>query len=163
MVVPQGEARRELDWCFFRVVDFVTDVIGKQPVIGISKGIEKFPGGRYRFLSEVVGPYHDLHPEVVVHLLGFTTIQSVTNIARDFPWIRSMDTAKAIVTALQRVEIPDRPLPLSADEEAKLPHRDDKTFFDAELDDEQVAIALKNINTIRKAVGDVWPASIRST
>lgn len=88
MVIPQGRNWEEWEDCLYHMekyIDFQT--------IGVAKHLEKLPGGRTKALDIIEGLGLDGAHDV--HLLGCykAPFDEALKIAKEFPWVRGLDTA----------------------------------------------------------------------
>lgn len=105
MMVPQGSDRAEWSQCLKALLsfwDFYTleypETI-QPPVIGISKDYDNWRGGLHYLIKHYVEPLYN-EREFDVHCLGWpSNLWSLAKVAREFPWIRSTDSARPFVYA----------------------------------------------------------------
>jgi len=154
MLVPQGKTREEYDYCYSCMTDNFSrhradypEVFTKEPVIGISKDyLEMFEGGLYDIVKMI---YPSLELGADIHMLGWgRTLWAYADIARDFPKIRSVDSAKPMVYAMRGIcleafgEIPPYP-------------RRDPDYFNSPIRDGHLSIAQHNVRVFEQvARGD---------
>ena len=110
-------------------------------------------------LQHFLWSYHELGHEV--HLwgvLGAFKLWDVNRIAKEFPWVRSIDTSKPLVYAMHGILL----APNDPRGEPKYPHRP-HDFFSRTLTDEQRFIARENIRVFRRlAKGSYGYAEIKT-
>jgi hypothetical protein len=149
MLVPQGRTSEDwrtclqsLVWNYDRYHRMYPNVF-KPPVIGISKDYEYFDGGIPKLLERNVMPMG-----LDVHLLGWgRDLWTLGEMARRWPQIRSTDSAKPFVYAIDRIALdPSKPVP-------EYPKRTE-TYFETVLDDEQADIAKHNVKVFRDLAND---------
>jgi hypothetical protein len=140
MVVPQGEDRTTWMWCAKKMLD-VFDTKSDVSVIGISKVYEEFTGGRYGLLEWLSVARGKVGINFDVHLLGYDKLTSVEVLQRDFPWVRSIDSAKPTVLAIHGIKY-------STAAEVRLhgsQHKRSGDYFKTELTEKQIEDARENI------------------
>lgn len=109
MYVPQAQTFTEWCSCLMDLVSMHTYVTKKRPirsdfVIGISKDYENWPEGIHGLL-DVADEVRRTH-NAKVHLLGWgRKLWDLGNLARNYPWIRSTDSAKPFVYALECIDL----------------------------------------------------------
>lgn len=115
MLVPQGRTFENWEWCFRALIETYVkhqmdrpDLIPRSPVIGVSKDYETWDGGVSRIL-EFLEPFRTWMT-FDVHLLGWGRhLGRLHEMAREFPWVRSTDSAKPFVYAMHGLAIDPRP------------------------------------------------------
>ena len=147
MVIPQGSELLEWQLCLSLIVQGVERSGGflkAPPVVGISKDYDHWEGG-IEHLVESVAPLHGNGWDV--HMLGVPRrVRAVRNIAERYPWVRSTDSAKPYVYALEGLLMFDSPTP-------QYPGRP-KKFFSFEYPRPERKLALLNaLNFKRAAIG----------
>ena len=112
MVVPQGQTWEEYEWCFRQLLKLCRAWENQLGhcwggwTIGVSKDYEMFEGGLYRIVSELLEPLHTNDPSIQFHLLGWgRDLWALGEIAQDFDWVRSVDSAKPYVYAAAGVAL----------------------------------------------------------
>lgn len=150
MLVPQGADPRDWKTCLTTLV-VTYDRFAKRyptlfgpPVIGISKDYEMWEGGIPKLLEERVIPLgYD------IHLLGWgQDLWTLGEIAHRWPQIRSTDSAKPFVYALNNIILdPHKPPPV-------YPRRP-PDYFHQQLTEEQRWIAHQNVKVFRELANDV--------
>lgn len=153
MVVPQGTDRSDWAICLKSLLQ-AWDFYARQapselapPVIGVSKDYDDWRGGLPYLVGHYIKPVFDSR-ECDVHCLGWPSyLWSIALVARQFPWVRSTDSAKAFVYAKNGILLePGGPVP-------SYPRRDPRYFNDP-LSRTQRAIAKRNISVFRAAATD---------
>lgn len=158
MIVPQGHTPGEWALCLFKQVELFmeryhyTNAFHRSNlIIGVPKWVEVFPGGRYNLIEQFVHPVvQDLcggsviHVQTYVHCLGWEKdLWEIGRIARDFPWIRSTDSAKPFrYAAADRTISLDRIAPS---------YKHGHDYFEWHLDKDQMDMARANMQTYRMA------------
>ena len=108
MVVPQGRDVDDWAWCLQRLVEEVVDWgFGGLLSIGLSKDYAKhpgFPGGLPFLIHKYLEPLC-IHHNVKTHLLGWPCTWELIGLARQFPCLRSTDSAKPFIYALAGIEL----------------------------------------------------------
>jgi hypothetical protein len=101
MVVPQGRDEIDWAWCLKQLVDTAGAYGFKDLLtIGLSKDYDTLVmGGLANLLRKYLEPYAMVGIET--HLLGWTCKWSLCDLAREFSFIRSIDTAKPFIYAMQ--------------------------------------------------------------
>jgi len=153
MYVPQGRTRAEWAVCFQELVRmhlYTAKIhrINQTFVIGVSKDYEEWSGGLNTLLGTYVLPMKDnLHAQGIhmsVHLLGWgRDLWELGRLSRAYPWIRSIDSAKPFVYAIQGIQLnpgeaiypyPGRP----------------ENYFDAKMGVKHYERARHNVEVFRK-------------
>jgi hypothetical protein len=100
MVVPQGRDVIDWAWCLDQLVE-TAHAYGFKGLltIGLSKDYEMFAGGLRRLLLGHLEPY--ALQGIQTHLLGWTCKWTLCDLAREFSFIRSIDTAKPFIYAMR--------------------------------------------------------------
>lgn len=142
MIVPQGTTIYEWGYCLHELVQSLLQTLGEvRFTLGVSKDYEMWVGGLDTLFRRFILPMHNdlvLNPLMEVHLLGWGREQSaLTSLAHRYPWIRSTDSAKPTVYAMNNI-----PLKLSK-ESPSYPGRP-KDFFWSELNPGQIELAKQN-------------------
>lgn len=145
MLVPQAKERAEWDVCLkalLTVWDTLVPSDFESPVIGISKDYDNWRGGLQRLIREFVEPLYD-DRDFDVHLLGWANnLWTTAQIAGEFPWIRSTDSAKPFVFAKNNIRLePGGRIP-------RYPRRD-SGYFTTPLTPVQWETALVNIEVYK--------------
>lgn len=151
MMVPQSQDKYEWQACLKALLNTWELHAGRapvpfeSPVIGISKDYDNWRGGLHRLIRDYVEPVFDQR-DFDVHLLGWANnLWSTAEIARDFPWVRSTDSAKPFVYAKNRIRLePGGKIP-------RYPRRDSQYFNCSLARPGQWEIALTNIAVYRAA------------
>lgn len=100
MVVPQGRDEMDWAWCLGQLVETAQAYRFKELLtIGLSKDYDKFPGGLPHLLHKYLEPY--ALQGINVHLLGWTCNWNLSSLAREYGFIRSIDTAKPFIYAMR--------------------------------------------------------------
>lgn len=152
MLVPQGSDRPEWVTCLrglMSVWDTYAEEIGARLVIGLSKDYDNWRGGLYQLIETNIYPLmSDEKRDFDVHCLGWSNkLWSLAAIARDFPWVRSTDSAKPFVFAKNKILLePGGPCP-------HYPRRDED-YFEESLTGIQWEIAKRNILVYQAAAGN---------
>lgn len=155
MLIPQGRTVAEWAYCLFKMVDlyvnryrFTQEFYRSALVIGVPKWLQELPGGRYDMIANYVHPVVSdlcgtvIHVPVHVHCLGWETdMFSVGRLVRDFPWIRSIDSAKPFRFAAAN-KLLDWTL-------CQPDYRHGSDYFNWELNPIQLAFAKDNLQTYR--------------
>jgi hypothetical protein len=138
--VAQGKSIVEYRECLGFIVRMHLTLFGDMPfTCGVSRVYaDKFHGGRYDLIAEYYAYLHErLGDQMAVHLLGWGDhLDEIPRIARDFPWVRSVDTAKPINWALAGKEL----MKMNGSPEPRRP----SDYFDVELTEEQRELAKVN-------------------
>lgn len=147
MLVPQAPERAEWDMCLraqLAAWDKFLDGNMESPVIGISKDYDNWRGGLVRLLSDFIEPLYD-ERDFDIHLLGWSNnLWTTAKIAKEYPWVRSTDSAKPFVFAKKNIRLePGGPIP-------RYPRRDPDYFLDS-LPINQWEIAMFNVEVYRAA------------
>ena len=147
MYVPQGKTEEDWIECLdslFRIHYFCSRKysLRRDMVLGISKDYDGWDGGLPKLLREYVTPRRDelitAGGRIHVHMLGWPRdLLTLQKVAEEFPWIRSTDSAKPFVYALQDLDLLINP-------RHKYPGRD-KNYFTQTLSPEQKLYADHNI------------------
>lgn len=154
MYVPQGKDEAEWAWCLGEQLRIHQYIVRKfqyrrDMVIGVSKDYEVWPGGLCKLLDEWLWPLTkrtDIH--IKVHLLGWgRNLWELNRIARRHPWIRSTDSAKPFVYALNGIK-------LKYGEDAPYPGRSDD-YFERSLTASQVVTARHNATLFTHAANGI--------
>lgn len=115
MYVPQGKNADEWNECFrslVRIHNFCAKRhrLRRDFVLGLSKDYEVWPGGLRELIEKYILPVKrelllkDIHMHL--HMLGWgRNLWMLNEIARDHPWIRSTDSAKPFVYAINGIEL----------------------------------------------------------
>jgi hypothetical protein len=105
MLVPQGKTEREVEQCLHRLIFLWTVHMERlsthPPVIGISKDYddEIMDGGIAGFIAKYCEPIRN-RLNIDVHCLGWPkNLWSLSEVHRQAPWVRSVDSAKPFVYA----------------------------------------------------------------
>lgn len=149
MYVPQGANVAEWVVCLNSLLDLHRYVTKKSQyrsdvVIGISKDYEVWDGGIERLLTNYVEPLRQQHKNIHVHLLGWgRELWALGWLATKFPWLRSTDSAKPFVYALNGLELDVQYAPPA------YPGRSDN-YFRRRMNNEQIALSQKNVAVFRE-------------
>lgn len=150
MLVPQGTDRADWAVCFESLLALVDkywmDEMGTL-VLGISKDYDDMRGGLEFLIGHYVEPKMD-SLDFYVHCLGWPrNLWSLATIAREFPYIRSTDSARPFVYAKHGILLePGGEIPL-------YPKRD-INYFSEELSQFQLKIAERNSLVFQAAAND---------
>ena len=139
MIVPQGRSMTEWKECKWKLKGMVRDTIRMEPVIGIAKHHEDLiDGGILRLVADCQS-WHSTSP---LHLLGWPrNLSSVNVVARMYPDVRSVDTARPFTFAKFGLDVnADLPNPGSM----RFPRRDVEYFTEPVMV-EQRGLAFRNI------------------
>lgn len=148
MIVPQGNSYHEYQYCLNTMVRDFSTFRGDRFTIGISKDYEVFEGGLHRILADLVSPLFT-HFNFDIHLLGWgRQMDKLSTLATDFPWIRSVDSAKPIVFGRNNFSLPSCITLLN---NPRYPGRQ-KDYFECELGASQLEHAHHNIRVFRAQV-----------
>jgi hypothetical protein len=150
MLVPQGSDRPEWTLCLkglLQAWDLYAPKTARM-VIGLSKDYDNWRGGLYQLIEQNILPLRKEKRQFDVHCLGWSNnLWSLAAIARDFPWVRSTDSAKPFVFAKQRILLePGGPCP-------KYPRRDAQ-YFEESLPKLEWEIARRNILVYQAAASN---------
>lgn len=144
MLVPQGEDPQAWRTCFVSLITLYDRFHArdskafKPPVIGISKDYEMWEGGIPRLLKDVVIP-----SGLDIHLLGWgRELWTLGEMAQRWPQIRSTDSAKPFVYALNDIELNIR------DDVPPYPRRT-SDYFASVFTESQRQIAQHNVAVFR--------------
>lgn len=141
MVVPQAASVLEWRNCLDAIVGYAHDC-GPRVVIGVSKDYETFPSGLHG-LVEYIEKRYKRH--FAVHLLGWgRQLYRLSELAKAFPWIRSIDSAKPASYAFNSITLP-RNLEYSP------PYSRSSRFFEATFNDLKREIAAINMGIFDRA------------
>lgn len=158
MYVPQGTTFEQYRYCAQRLVEEAMEFEYQLSVqvremtarpcftLGVSKDYEDFPGGLPRVLEDVILPLKQ-DSGCEIHLLGWgRNLTALSTIARHCgSMIRSTDSAKPLVFAMQNID-------LSSTRAPKYPRRP-SNYFDSTLglSQRQLSIAMTNIRVFEQA------------
>jgi hypothetical protein len=150
MYVPQGKDYADWKECLRNLIGMHKYVAKKNNVranftIGISKDYEVWDGGIARLIRDDVEPIVRGNQQgVQVHLLGWgRQLWCLRGIAKEFPWIRSTDSAKPFVYAWKGIELD------SMQDPPPYPTRPPGYFF-RKLTKKQIEIASSNVHTFTR-------------
>ena len=107
MLVPQGQDRRSLMWCFRHLLELHqkfrhSSGIGQNMVVGLSKDYDTYSGGLAGLIEEFKSVSG--RDRMELHCLGWPNqLWSIANVARLHPWVRSTDSAQAFVYAKNHI------------------------------------------------------------
>lgn len=119
---------------------------GRPFTIGISKDYEVWPGGLYDLIHNYVWPARQEYG-FDVHLLGWgRNLGALQQLRQDFPWIRSVDSAKPFVYGYRMIPID----PLNP---PKYPGRPEN-YFDLVFNQGQSIMSYYNAFVFKAAAGD---------
>ena len=112
MYVPQGSTEAKWAWCLEELIRCHLYISKKYQyrddfVIGLSKDYEVWPGGLMHLIDTYLVPLHE-NPtlRVKIHLLGWgRNLWELNSIGKKHPWIRSTDSAKPFVYALDGIKL----------------------------------------------------------
>jgi|SRR3954466_8512764 hypothetical protein len=143
MVVPQSGDRAEWSACLrilLQTFEMYSDKAPEAfaaPVVGISKDYDTWRNGLPKLIEDYVEPLRADY-EFDVHCLGWpNNLWAVATISREFPWVRSTDSAKPFVYAKNLIQLePGGRVP-------RYPRRD-TNYFTESLNDQEWDIALRN-------------------
>ena len=165
MYVPHGENPSLYYTCVVQILQLHDMFMPGVPfTLGVSRCYEAFPGGRYRIIENTYDKLRHLRGDFEVHLLGWgRDLADVPFIAEDFPWVRSVDTAKPFNWAMIYEDL-QQLSPLQRE-----PRREIE-YFDRTLNSSQRAVAWRNVGafmlackgTQLEARAGVKPATRRS-
>jgi hypothetical protein len=144
MLVPQGEDYKDYKSCLFGLMmqwarhhKVYPEIFTQPPTVGVSKDYEIWEGGVPKILRDDILPLVE-NDGVEVHLLGWgRQLWVLGDMASEFPWIRSTDSAKPFCYAKAGIrlkaggkvpEYPTRPL----------------NYFSWVLTEEELALAKAN-------------------
>jgi hypothetical protein len=152
MLVPQGSSLEEWRTCLFALIlkwqratkEYSALFRKEPPVIGLpAKYQDKFPGADIgKMIREWLRPLND--NGFKIHLLGWRELWRLNALALEFPWIRSIDSAKPFVYG-QRGIMWD---PLNEPEPEHV-DRPDK-YFTLKLTPHQIAVSQHNVDVFRR-------------
>ncbi|NJL70837.1 MAG: hypothetical protein HC888_04115 [Candidatus Competibacteraceae bacterium] len=154
MVVPQ--AKTVYDWgVCLRELLLATSQLpeGIHVTIGVSKDYETWPGGLGNLIDRYVRPRYEANfggpSPLSVHLLGWgRELYQLSSIVHRFPWIRSTDSAKPFVYAMNGIQLNfSRACP-------KYPGRP-YDYFTRTLTSSQQDLANRNIDVFRVRAGQL--------
>lgn len=155
MYVPQGAKQEEYYDCMTELVRLQSYVARKKGikrdfVIGISKDYEDFPGGLANILRVVeltrTGLWESNGVRLHAHILGWHRHLWVLNdLAKEFPWVRSTDSAKPFVFAMNNILLDSEADP------PPYPGRHATGYFKRRLSAFQVDYAWQNVLTFQRA------------
>lgn len=141
MVVPQGTTHKQFEFCLVTLVKILRksqEHMGFPLVVGLSKDYEMWDGGLYRLIAEHLYPMLGNGAIQGIHCLGWgRQLWKLGRIARDFPLIRSVDSAKPFVFAMSEIA-------LQPGKDVEYPKRP-AGYFDLELTRDQRQIAIHNV------------------
>jgi hypothetical protein len=101
MIVPQGADEDDWAWCLDQqLATAKAHGLDGLVTLGLSKDYVKFPGGLRHLIREYLLP-----KQKPIHLLGWTCTWDLIDLARDFPSIRSTDTAKPFLYAYRNIPL----------------------------------------------------------
>jgi hypothetical protein len=166
MYVPQGQDESEWKACFEELVQlhvFMSKRVKgfrRSFVLGVSKDYDVWDGGLIHLLREYVAPmrerlWQEREIKMQVHMLGWMRyLWHLNEIAKEFPWIRSTDSAKPFVYARGNITTsPAQPIP-------PYPTRPDD-YFERSLTQHQRAHATRNVKVFgRAATGTLFDTDI---
>jgi hypothetical protein len=106
MLVPQGRTVEEWEDCFFSLIERHSYCFPfRRPVIGVPRITETLPGGVYGRVNFLTAAARET-PSFMIHLLGWgRQMETLPLIARDFPHVRSIDSAKPFHFALEGITL----------------------------------------------------------
>jgi hypothetical protein len=152
MVVPQGQDELDWAWCLKQLVETADAYKFKDLLtIGLSKDYEtRFPGGLRHLLRAYLEPYALIG--IQTHLLGWTCKWNLCDMAREFSFIRSVDTAKPFIYAMAGYR-------LNHEKEPHTLHRPDDYFFYSFAEHPQeLEIAESNVTQFKLAARGIRSA-----
>lgn len=160
MYVPQGKDESDYKHCLEELIRIHCYMSKKVPgfrrsfVIGVSKDYDIWDGGLIHLLREYIAPTRDVLWEereikMQVHMLGWMRyLWHLNEIAKEFPWLRSTDSAKPFVYARDGTyTAPYKPVP-------PYPARP-SDYFEVPLTTQQRKTASRNVAIFRKAAAGV--------
>lgn len=153
MLVPQGRTRDEWDRCFQDLIAAYVqtqqarpDLFKRSVTIGVSKDYDMWPGGHPALLEHLEGFLEWMKFDV--HLLGWASNLTVLeHMSRRFDWIRSTDSAKPFVYAINDIR-------LRRGESPEYPHRD-PDYFEHLMTWQAERLARHNVRVFQEAAGDI--------
>jgi hypothetical protein len=154
MLVPQGNTRQEWNRCLQALVQAYqmwmrrSGAMPVMPVIGISKDYDYWRGGLVAVVNDYVRPLYESGDIADVHCLGWSSnLWTLAHLAREFPWLRSTDSAKPHVFAKNHIQLePGGKVP-------EYPRRD-PDYFTEEFYLDQRLIAGRNVKVFNAAATD---------
>ncbi len=101
-IVPQGRDWYEWTDCLVELVRWVNPA-----TIGVPKWLEELPGGRVEAVKRIVN--FGFHEQCNIHLLGIHShvYDEPLQIAKEYPWIRGIDTGAPIAFAQNGMSLND--------------------------------------------------------
>jgi hypothetical protein len=156
MYVPQGNSVADWAECLYSLIRIHEYCARKYSlrrdiVIGVSKDYDVWPGGLRRLIAEYIVPqrnrleHHGV--KMNVHMLGWSrNLWNLQDIARLHPWIRSTDSAKPFVYAIDKIKL----LPFVGLTPPPYPKRN-KNYFSHKMSRAQRAYARENVWVFRQA------------
>lgn len=157
MYVPQGKTVEDWSGCLNELVQIHKYMAKRTFVqttftVGLSKDYEVWDGGLLflikRYLRPMVIRLADEKIRMNVHLLGWGRDLWVLNeIAREYPWLRSTDSAKPFVYALNGTRLNPKRTPT-------YPRRPEE-YFSMKMNARQRSTARHNAGMFRKAAAGV--------
>lgn len=146
MIVPQGETIYAWGYCFETLVEYFRQYFGETGfTIGVAKNYELYPGGRANLIQRFIVPLRVQYPQMEVHLLGMgNELTDLSATALRFPWLRSTDSVKPMVYAMNKIRL--HSLYLGTPDYPGRP----ENYFDYYFDDpEEVQLAWHNLSVVR--------------
>lgn len=153
MIVPQGRDEEDWVWCMRQLVD-TAGAWGFRDLltIGLSKDYESyngFPGGLQHLIHTYLAPLY-AEKGIKTHLLGWPCNWNIVHLARQYPCLRSTDTAKPFIYALRGIQLDAHHVPP--------PMRRPEDYFDTRLTTKQRTLASFNLLTFKLAARGVRSA-----
>ena len=158
MYVPQGATKDDWVTCLSELIRLQMYAARKLQarqdfVIGVSKDYEVWDGGLEALLTQYLVPLRENAArrgiKISVHLLGWgRDLWKLDELRRQFPWIRSTDSAKPFVYALRNITLNH-----DHSEPPKYPGRG-KTYFVRNMNERQRVIARTNVRVFKQLAGD---------
>lgn len=153
MLVPQGEDRADWVQCLNGLLKlwdnytYLAPMGIEEPVIGISKDYDGWRGGLNYLIGHYVAPLR-VERNFDVHCLGWpNNLWSLAHVCRNFPWVRSTDSAKPFVYAKNGILLePGGDIP-------KYPRRDDN-YFTERLETNKWDLAKRNCLVFQASATD---------
>lgn len=150
MMVPQGRTESDFRRCLGGLLDVYHEAqtvhgveLFRKPVIGLSKDYEVWYGGLNHLIERHLYPLVEAGI-IDVHCLGWgRRLWDLPNLARNFPKLRSVDSAKPFVYGRAGITLNTGAVP-------QYPKRPED-YFEKSLDTRQWDIAFKNAQLFQEA------------
>lgn len=159
MYVPQGKDVHEWKQCLHELVLLHTYTarrygLSRDFVIGLSKDYETWDGGLPSLLTNYILPFKAEAERkgcrMQVHLLGWgRKLWGLREIAYSYPWIRSTDSAKPFVYAMDNTY-----LGVHLDKDPPPYPKRPKNYFSRRLTQEERYTALANASLFKRLAGE---------